>query len=464
MVCSDLVRMETHKGNYGLIEVKNGKILKRPKYFECANTNREAIAFRRLKPRLNDLNIARLDEIYVYDDEDEKKTIFVCELWFEDVGNDLFRWCKSGWLFDPIKVLLKTLLPTIDELHEFGILHGDIHLGNICVSLNKDGELTAKLIDFGRSVVVRDSVQWKRHPLDEKLWVDPITGIVSNQFHSPSLTSEEATTDYMYNVSDYRDPMSVLVLVANESKKYPTGVTLGPGDDIHGLGMCVVRILTLFFSLLDEFGILNELFSGATFEYKLCILCSILKHNPAWDSSFLADLEQKLKSFSTILSDSLLRKIKKRLRTLTTVYSGFFDHLKEVYDLNTSQLVKACVHPDRCRRYYHGGDRKRGRFDDTTDEEGRISTSVHDDKVVHVMVGHCWVMTGVVSSGRVEWWYTANELKMGKERGKKVMMSFIVTVTALDKKLQSTDYCQWVFDFPLQKRKWLDALTRYNIA
>ena len=464
MVCSDLVRMEARKGNYGIVEVKTGKILKRPKYLECANTNREAIAFQRLKPQLKNLNIARLDKIYVYDDDDERKPIFVCELWFEDVGNDLFWWCKTGWLFHPVKVLLKTLLPTIDELNQFGILHGDIHLGNICASLNKDGELTAKLIDFGRSVVVRDSVRWKRHPLDEKLWVDPITGIVSNQFHSPWLTSEEATTDYMYNVSDYRDPMSLLVLVANEPEKYPMGVTLGPGDDIYGLGMCVVRILTLFFNLLHESGILNGLFSEAAFDYKLCTLCSILEHNPAWDSSFLIDLDQKLKSFPTILSGPLLRKIEERLRNLTTVYPGFFDHLKEVYGLKTSQLVKACVHPDRNRRYYHRGDRKRGRFDDTSDEEGRISTSVHDNKVVHVTVGHCWVMTGVVDSGRVEWWYTADGLKMSKERGKKVIMSFIVTVTTLDKKLQSTDYCLWTFNFPLQKRKWLNMLTRYNVV
>ena len=112
--------MEARKGNYGIVEVKTGKILKRPKYLECANTNREAIAFQRLKPQLKNLNFARLDKIYVYDDDDERKPIFVCELWSEDVGNDLFWWCKSGWLFDPVKVLFKTLLPTIDELNQFG--------------------------------------------------------------------------------------------------------------------------------------------------------------------------------------------------------------------------------------------------------------------------------------------------------------------------------------------------------
>ena len=47
-------------------------------------------------------------------------------------------------------------------------------------------------------------------------------------------------------------------------------------------------------------------------------------------------------------------------------------------------------------------------------EEGLISTLVDNDKIVHVMVGLCWAMMGVVGSGLVEWKYRAGGLKMSK--------------------------------------------------
>ena len=41
--------------------------------------------------------------------------------------------------------------------------------------------------------------------------------------------------------------------------------------------------------------------------------------------------------------------------------------------------------------------------------------------VIHVSVGHCWIMTGIVGSGRVKWLHAANGQMMGGKRGVKVV-------------------------------------------
>ena len=93
---------------------------------------------------------------------------------------------------------------------------------------------------------MREEKTWTRHPDKRYFWVEPRTGVVSDQFHMSTPDSNEATLDFAYNISGFRDPMAVIALVANESCDFPEGLMLGPVDDVYGLGICTVYALTLF--------------------------------------------------------------------------------------------------------------------------------------------------------------------------------------------------------------------------
>ena len=77
-----------------------------------------------------------------------------------------------------------------------------------------------------------------------------------------------------------------------------------------------------------------------------------------------------------------------------------------MYDEETSDLATACIHPDRHHRYSHERvvkRKKKDREEDTTFiPPGVVKTVVGKGEAIHVSVGHCWIMTGIVGSGRVK--------------------------------------------------------------
>ena len=171
---------------------------------------------------------------------------FVDALFFEDISTNLEQWFLSQWLFDPVEILLRPLLSTLEYLENIGVLHLDVHPCNVCVCLDGRGQLTAKLIDFGRSVVLRDDNKWGCHPKYTGYLVDHLTGVFSNQDHLPKPYMKEETMEELYNLSSCRDPMALVALVVKGQQKFPSGLTLGPADDVYALGMCVVLSLTMF--------------------------------------------------------------------------------------------------------------------------------------------------------------------------------------------------------------------------
>ena len=128
-------------------------------------------------------------------------------------------------------------------------MHRDFHPSNICVHCDANGKLTGKLVDFGKSVVLRDTNNWVCHSDHEDYWINPVTDMVSHQRHSPRRDSKEAAITFMYKISCHRDPVGLVALVANKSDCFPEGLTLGPADDVYGLGTCVVRALTMLLDL-----------------------------------------------------------------------------------------------------------------------------------------------------------------------------------------------------------------------
>ena len=148
---------------------------------------------------------------------------FVTTLWFEDAGTDLEQWLISQWFFDPVDVLLRPLLSTLEYLEEIGLLHLDIHTRNVCVLLDARGQLTAKLIDFGRSVVLRDTEEWVYHPNHHEYWIDPLTGVVSEQDHFPTLDAKEAAMEQIYSAIPCRDPLAVVGLAVNGTESFHWG-------------------------------------------------------------------------------------------------------------------------------------------------------------------------------------------------------------------------------------------------
>ena len=365
-------------------------------------------------------------------------------------------------------MLFIPLLSALEYLHNLGILHGDLNPSNICVNVDDRGRPRAKLIDFGRSVVLREEKTWTRHPDKRDFWVDPRTGVVSDQFHMPTPDSNEATLDFAYNISGFRDPMAVIALVANESCDFPKGLMLGPVDDVYGLGICIVYALTFFLDTPTDWDMLNKVSTRESFGRKLCVLCGILEHNPAWDSSFFLDLHQRMtpelsKSEDKIKFKASCSAIEIRLQSLYTLYPHFSDHLKEVYDSKTSDLVKASVHPDRHHRYCHIPSTKRRKIDkEEVIRAGAIKTVVENGSIIHATVGNCWIMTGVIGSGKIKWWHMADGMMMREKRGARVLKLFIEEACKLGCKLQKDKCHDWPFEFDLQKEKWLTMLALYD--
>ena len=287
------MKMNQLKGSYGVVRLADGCAVKRPTRDQCPNINREYIAYHRVTRVPNQVCVPLLKKVFISHD-DEKRLKFVTEMKFEDAGKDLLTWFRCRLLFDPIEVLFIPLLSALKYLHNLGILHGDIHPSNICVKIDDRGRPKARLIDFGRSVVLRDEEKWTRYPDKRDFWVDPRTGVVSYQFHMPTPDSKEATLDFAYNISGFRDPMAVIALVANESHDFPEGLMLGPVDDVYGLGICIVYALTLFLDTPTDWDMLNTVSTRERFDDKLCVLCHILERNPAWNSSFFIDLHERV--------------------------------------------------------------------------------------------------------------------------------------------------------------------------
>lgn len=459
----------TLRGTFGFVEFENGKVIKKPFENQEVSTNREYIAYARMDQNLS-LSIAKLYQVEL--STHEKQFEYVSMLRFENAGTDLSQWLHSQRRFDPVDVLLKPLLDTLEYLNRIGIVHGDLHPRNICVHCNARGQLTAKLIDFGRSVVLRDAAQWVHQPNFVKCWTDPLTGMLSDQMHLPKADSKEAIIECLYNVCLHRDPMSVIaVAAAKGSKALPAGLTLGLADDVYGLGMCAVRSLTNFYDLpWEEWRLLNDLDTIAEFQELLAALSSLFQWNPAWDASFFTDLHLRLRpelhcADHTGLFESKTRAIEIYLQSVIPLFPHFFDHLTKVYDNETSDLVRRCVHPDRHHRYPQTTRRK------MRNEEGEVKFSrrgvirpvlVEEMGVVHILLGHCWVMTGIVGSGRVKWLNAVQGMITGDRQGVVVLKLFIDKAQELDPSLTKT-YRNWPFDFEMQRDSWLEWLAAHDL-
>ena len=282
---------------------------------------------------MDKLSVARLYEVGVL--RCSGQLSFVDALFFEDVGTDLEQWFLSQWLFDPVEVLLCPLLSTFEYLENIGVLHLDVHPRNVCVRLDGRGQLTAKLIDFGRSVVLRDDNEWGCHPKYTGYLVDPLTGVFSNQDHLPKTDAKEATMEELCNLAFCRDPMALVALVVKGQQEFPSGLTLGLADDVYALGMCVVRSFTMFLHVpWGEWKALHRVKSDAEFSENLRVLGDIFRRNSAWDSSFFYDLHLKIRPNSSRPQDvsdfeARARAVEIRLHNVSTLYPHFLIALRK---------------------------------------------------------------------------------------------------------------------------------------
>lgn len=461
---------KTFRGAYGLVEVKDGKAVKRAVFENDLTMNREVIAYTRMGE--GHKSIARLIE-YTYSGNVE-------ELTFEDAGTNLHAWMETEWFFDPVHVLLHPLLSALAFLRNQGIVHGDLHPGNVCL-LCKDGELSAKLIDFGCSAVVKDKETWPCH-LSTR--TDPRTKLQTDQRSAPSVDMEEIELASMYTLHCHRDPLALIATAVTHEKVMPLGLTLGYPDDVFALGMCVVRILTMLVDLpWEKWHILNKLDQDRDDDKKMSALVDILRCNPAWDPQFFQDLHLRFRPVSPKPEDAKrmeasARATEIRLLGVSTLYCDFFAHLTEVYNVETSDLVRRCVHPDRNRRYPSAVSeiRKARRMTKrpcrwVPMKKPDVRVKVNKDNHIHVSLFRCWMITGIVRNGTLVWWNAAmcmmNTLKRRRHAlnvAPCAIKMFISKVRQLDQDLRSLPCTSWPFAYESQKKSWLTMLRLHDLA
>ena len=511
-------------GSFGFVVLENGRAVKRPFGDEDVSMNREYIAHARMC-RAPLANVARLVKCKI-------KTVgtgtkLVKMLSFEDAGFDLSKMLERHRFFDPVDVLLRPLLSALRHLDRLGIVHGDIHPANIC--LRRDaagggggggggdgiGRLTARLIDFGRSMVVREESIWdggwlRRRSGGKEFWIEPLTGLLTDQKHLPTPSSNEAEIDSMYNGGAYRDPMALVGLAVNHMarpRRFPLGLTLGAVDDVYALVACVVRFATPF---LDRPWNLWNLFNQGSlieprFDQILRALGDVLQWNPAWDASSFSDLHLKIRPDPVTAADPIsatifreaVSAVETRLRDLDTLFPLFFDRVAELYDDGTSELVRGCLQPDR-RRRYHPREKEEEKKEETIvvvvveeeeeeraeaesrhhrqhsdDDDGEATIAVvtpvnvvvnKDERAVHVLLeDFFWIMTGIVESGRVRWWHAvARGDFMASERGRVALKLFVDEAVELDGDLKGKPCRDWPFDVVAQREAWLKVLALHD--
>lgn len=481
------------EGTYGVVEVKDGKAVKKAKWNAEVFLNREAIAYMRMKGRDEDIAICKIfDCIVHYNDHSPLYSSYVNSLTMEDAGASLKGWITAGWFFDPISVLLHPLLKALEFLNRRGIVQADLHAGNICVSRDQEGNLKAKLIDFGSSVVVRDEEEWPCYTLEEEFetttnstrqFIDPRTQLPSNQSSPPSKDIGEVELKTMYNFPLHRDPLSLIAVAASHEGCIPRGLVLGNADDVYGLGMCIVRMLTMLVEMpSQDWYALNTWCRAFADDVRLKMetLGRLLRYNPAWDSRFFRDLHTRFRPVSENPEDAVkmeasARAIEAYLSGVNTLYPNFFVHLDEVYDAQTSDLVRRCVHPDRHSRYNHTSSEPISKSRKATIPRRYAAIRQRDLKVkifarngIHVHLGHCWIMTGIVRGGRMIWWNAVRAMTTCVQRlrqSTRVMRSalnmFISEVQKSDSSLKALPCTEWPFDHAIQRREWLKLLELY---
>ena len=476
------------EGVYGVVKVKDGKAVKKAKPLGSWSLNREAIAYMRMKKRDSNIAICKVFKCTINEGHQPPTSSFVHDLTMEDAGTSLNTWMSSQWFFDPIFVLLHPLLDALEFLKKRGVVQADLHTGNICIARNKRGKLEAKLLDFGCSVVVRVEEEWPCHTTKDltgstRLFVDPRTQLPSDQSTPPSKDVEEVELKTLYNAHLHRDPLSLVALAASHEGCIPRGLMLGNADDVYGLGMCIVRMLTMFTDVpWGEWQALNCCSSvyAKNIRLKTKVLGEILQHNPAWDSRHFRDLHTRFRPVSDKLEDAKTmeasaRAIEVYLSGIFTLYPNFFVHLDVLYDAQTSDLVRSCVHPDRHRRYNHTPSeqisqrRKATRPRRYTEmRRGDLKVKMDYENRIHVQIGHCWIMTGIAIGGRMRWWNAVKPMTTCVERmhqSKNVMRSaldiFISKVRKLDSLLKDLPCTEWPFDHEIQREEWLKLLELY---
>lgn len=469
------------QGSFGSVVVKDGKAIKRPIEDNDVSMNRELIAYQRMKG--SDVCVPRLIE-YIICNDSKSLLGYVRELTFEDAGQSLRAWMKSGWLFDPVHVLLHPLLKALRFLKDIGIVHGDIHPGNVCLRCGRNGDLNASLIDFGRSVVVKDGDEWLCLP--DGTLIDPRTKLPCDQSFAPSTHAVELELANLYNLHLHRDPLALIASAVTHEGTIPRGLTLGNVDDVYGLGMCIVRVLTMMVHYpWNDWLILNGLArhggNAADIDKRKNVVADILRYNPAWDPRFFCDLHLRFRPVSSNPEDAQkmeasARAIGIHLLGVYPLYPRFFGHLAEVYDDGTSDLVRGCVHPDRHRRYAHAF----GELPDTLytrrktnrpkryvrigPRDVRVKTNEHKG-IIHVSLVRCWIMTGIVQAGRVKWWKVAAGVTRSFRKKHNTMnvmrhalSMFITKARELDPSLCRRPCTTWPFEFESQRRAWLNIL------
>ena len=444
--------------------------------------NREVIAYTRIEGSTDKRAAAHFPTLFEYVLARGEETIDT--IVYEDAGQCLKDFVLKERLFDAVRYLLIPVLEALKFLCELGIVHGDVHFGNICLRLDSAGALKPKLIDLGNSDVISCSRTWTADEYGH--WIDPVTRLTSDQTLAPVAGAREVMLTWAKNSCFFRDPKGLALDALRccaeiDSESHPWGAWFGCTDNIYGLAMCVALVMTgESYETVREAGLCSDRSIGRA--KRLSAFENTLRFNPACSSDLLSGFFDKLDWKHCRLSarrlariDEAAKALEERATRSEAKYPEFFEEVLCLYGRETCDLVYSCFQPRReSRLRWISGRQKGTRYvpakGDHCDRSVRATTSTREkgeksqkEHAMHVFLGSCWMMTGCVRGECVIWWSaTRKTIENRNIFALQAVARFVEAVRECHEPLAEMSPENWTFRHDFQRSQWMQALRNYR--
>ena len=151
-------------------------------------------------------------KVFSYDDLNDSYLMEICD---EDISDYLNH--NPFLNDDEILELIREILLGMKEVHEAGIIHRDLHLGNILI---KDKHIVLSDFGWSKDTMIRNSLKSTSTPKNSHLFLDPI-GLISFKFLDKlsDIYSIGKIIDYITKDSNLNDKLSFIIEKSTARKR-----------------------------------------------------------------------------------------------------------------------------------------------------------------------------------------------------------------------------------------------------